>query len=76
MSVQSALQFIRKIRQLKTLTSENSHLMNIVTISELQTHAEEEGCTFSAEELRTAHALDWQMRWHRLNSWQSAPEIS
>jgi predicted ribosomally synthesized peptide with nif11-like leader len=70
MSVQTALQFIQRVRRDETLRQKIAALGDEasgdgVSAEHLARVAAAAGFDFTAEELRAAHKFDWAMRWAR-----------
>ena len=67
LSLQSALNFIRRFRAEQNSPDCDPEFTGISSLEQLQALARKLGWEFSRDELREAHARDWQLRWQRLN---------
>jgi nitrogen fixation uncharacterized protein len=65
MSLQAAISFLRQARIDEDLRDDLDALQGDVSFPALVAVAGRAGFHFSADELRRAHAYDWQMRWAR-----------
>jgi predicted ribosomally synthesized peptide with nif11-like leader len=64
-SVQAALQFIRRVRQDGQLADRVRALGPEATLDQLVSIGTEAGYDVTADDLRRAHAHDWSLRWIR-----------
>lgn len=62
MSLQNALQFIKRVREDETLKRRIEALGRAADLEELAKLGAETGLTFTAEELQQAFKSDWAMR--------------
>lgn len=63
MSVPSALEFIRQVREDESLRNEIAALPPQTALESLVRMGAAAGFAFSADELQTAFKHDWKMRW-------------
>ncbi len=63
MSVQTALQFIQKIRQDESLRRRVQALGRAADLESVVTLGEAAGYSFTVADLQTAFKHDWAMRW-------------
>jgi Nif11 domain len=68
MSVQTALQFIRRSREDKALQSKIQALGTAADLDGLVEIGAEVAITFTVEELQAAFRHDWRMRWMHYNT--------
>ncbi len=67
MSIQTALQFIQKVRQEEQLKNQIQALEGGAGLADLVSIGAATGFIFTAAELQQAHKHDWAMRWIRRN---------
>jgi hypothetical protein len=68
MALQDALTFLREARRDEALRQHVEELDEHAPLTALSEIAGRAGLHFTSEELRRAHALDWNMRWQRYAS--------
>jgi predicted ribosomally synthesized peptide with nif11-like leader len=81
MSVQSALEFVRRVRRDPAIQQEIARLggdgsASRADIAWLVEIAATAGFVFTGEDLQKAHKHDWGMRWARLSHRSGLPEDS
>ena len=74
-SLQSALNFIRRFRAGQNAPDCDPEFTGITSIEQLLGLAKTLGWEFSLDELREAHAHDWQLRWQLLNHGDSSRSL-
>jgi hypothetical protein len=67
MSIQESLSFIRHCRESVADEPEKNRYLSARTLNELVALAVKEGYQVTRKSLRTAHAIDWQMRLRRFS---------
>ena len=66
MSTNQALEFIRQIRSESNSNQVGDLFSEVHSLEELLRYSKENGFSFSSEEFKLAHNIDWCMRWQKI----------